>query len=199
MLVLWLIVVLGAIAATVVAAAREEVNTVANLRTRIVARYAAESGLAAARSALRRAFSEARTSEQQVMVFPRVRENFETLGEQPLGPARFQVALVDLNARIDLNQADQVMLQNFLRQFVDQSSAEALAESLLDYRDRDAVPYDRGGETEAYAAAASAFRPANRPLQSLDEVPRVLGFTDDIASAIAPFVTVRGDRTFIRG
>jgi general secretion pathway protein K len=194
MLVLWLIVVLGAIAATVVAAAREEVGTVTNLRARTVARYAAESGVVAARSALRQAFAEAATQEQMVLAFPRLHDEFESLGEQPMGATRFQVALVDLSARIDLNQADQRMLQNFLRQFVDKSRAEALAQSLIDYRDQDAVPYARGAEAEAYAAAGSLFRPANRPLQSLDEVSRILGFTDDIASEIAPFVTVRGDR-----
>jgi len=44
MLVLWLIVVLGAIAVGVGALAREESNVVGNVRTRAAARYAAESG-----------------------------------------------------------------------------------------------------------------------------------------------------------
>jgi general secretion pathway protein K len=194
MLVLWLIVVLAAIAVTVVAAAREEVNTVSNLRARVVARYAAESGVVAARLALSQAFSEATTPEEQILAFPRVRDEFADLMEQPLGPARFQVALVDLSARIDLNQADQTMLQNFLRQFVGQSEAEELAQSLIDYRDQDAIPFPRGGEAEQYAERGSPFVPANRPLQTLEELLRVQGFTDAVADEIAPYVTVRGDR-----
>jgi len=194
MLVLWLIVVLAAIAVTVVAAAREEVNTVSNLRARVVARYAAESGVVAARLALSQAFGEATTPEEQVLAFPRVRDEFEDLTQQPLGPARFQVALVDLNERLDLNHADQMMLQTFLRQFVDQSEAEGLAQSLIDYRDQDAIEFPRGGEAEQYAVGGSPFVPANRPLQTLDELLRVRGFSEAIADEVAPYVTVRGDR-----
>jgi len=194
MLVLWLIVVLAAIAVTVVAAAREEMNTLTNLRVRTVARYAAESGVVAARSALSQAFTDAATQEQMVLAFPRLQTEFESLGEQPIGAARFQVVLVDLNARIDLNQSDPTTLRNFLRQFVDPSTSEELAESLLDYRDQDNVPYPNGGEADAYAAAGSPFTPANRPLQSIEEVLRIRGFTEAVAEEIAPYITVRGDR-----
>jgi general secretion pathway protein K len=194
MLVLWLIVVLAAIAVTVAAAAREEVNTVTNLRVRTVARYAAESGVVAARSALRRAFEGAATQQQMVYAFPRLQAEFESRGEQPIGRARFQIALVDLNGRIDLNQADANTLSNFLRQFEDQSSVDELVESLLDYRDQDAVPYPNGAEADAYASAGSPFTPPNRALQSLDEVLRIRGFTEELAVEIAPYVTVRSDR-----
>jgi type II secretory pathway component PulK len=126
-------------------------------------------------------------------VYPTVVSRLERLGVQALGDARFQVAVVDLNSRIDLNNADEGTLAAFLGTFVGEGEARRVTAALLDWRDPDGVPRPRGAEAEAYAASGSGFAPPNRPLRRLEELPRIVGFTDDIATAIAPYVTVWGD------
>ncbi len=193
MLVLWLIVVLGAIAAGVVASARSEVDVVMNVRSRSVARYAAESGVVAATAQLKRLLRIAATPKEQALVFRRLEELLRELQEQTLGSARFQVTVADLNARIDLNNADEATLLAFLQQFVDERKAEALVDALQDWKDDDDVPRAHGAEAQEYARAGSPFFPPNRPLQRLDELTRIRGFTDSIADVIAPYITVYGD------
>src|SRR2546422_9489105 len=118
MLVLWLIVVLGAIAVGVGALAREESNVVGNVRTRAAARYAAESGVLATRVRLQRALRAAQTPQGSVLVLRRFAEPPASGREEVLGATRFQAVVVNLNARLDLNGADGPMLVAFLGQFV---------------------------------------------------------------------------------
>jgi general secretion pathway protein K len=193
MLVLWLIVVLAAVAAAAVSAVRRQSDVVINLRARAEARAAAESGVVVAVEALRSAFAATRAFEDLPEVFPAVLDRLGRLDEQPLGDARFQVSLVDLNSRIDLNHADAATLATFLGSFVEEDHARALADALIDWRDPDGVPTARGAEAEAYLAAGASFLPPNRPLRRIEELLRVRGFTDSVADAIAPYVTVWGD------
>ncbi len=193
MLVLWLIVILAAVAAVVVTTVRRQSEVVVNLRTQAQARYAAESGVVVALEELRATFAAAQTTDDLVRVFPAVVDRLARLGEQPLGDARFQVTIVDLNGRIDLNAADEATLVTFFGSFVGEGQARQLADALQDWRDRDGVPRPQGAEADAYAMAGSPFAPPNRPLRRLEELTRVVGFTKDIADAVAPYVTVWGD------
>jgi general secretion pathway protein K len=192
MLVLWLIVVLAGVAAVVVTTVRRQLDVVINLRTQAQARYAAESGLVVALEELRATFAAAQTTDDLVRVFPAVVDRLARLGEQPLGDARFQVTIVDLNGRIDLNAADEGTLVTFFSSFVDGGEAQRLADALQDWRDLDVVPRPQGAEADAYAITGSAFTPPNRPLRRLEELTRIVGFTEEITDAIAPYVTVWG-------
>ena len=58
-LVLWMIVILGGIAAAVTAGSRSTTDVTANARSRTIARYAAESGIVAATTALQLAMDGA--------------------------------------------------------------------------------------------------------------------------------------------
>ena len=193
MLVLWLIVVLGAIAVGAGALARGESNVVGNMRTRTAARYAAESGVLATRLRLQRALRSARTFQERVLVFRRLGEPPASRREDVLGATRFQSVVVNLNARLDLNDADGPMLVAFLGQFVGPRKAEALADALQDWRDPDDLVRPNGAEAADYARAGEPFRPTNRPLASLNELTRILGFSDSLAARLAPYVTVRSD------
>lgn len=193
MLVLWLIVVLGAIAVGVGALVRAESNVVLNLRVRTAARYAAESGVVAAKVRLQRALRESQTLRDRIVVFRRLADPAVARREEALGTARFQSVVVDLNARLDLNEADGAMLVAFLGQFVGARRAGALADALQDWRDADDLERPNGAEAAEYARAGSPFRPTNRPLERLNELPRVLGFSDSLAAALAPYVTVETD------
>ena len=193
MLVLWLIIVLGAIAVGVAALTRGEAGLVDNVRTRAAARYAAESGIVAATWRLKQLLRAAETPRDQALVFRRLDRVLADVQQETLGTTQFQVTVADLNARIDLNAADEPTLLAFFRQFVNARAAESLVNALEDWKDADDDTRPQGGEAADYARAESPFRPPNRPLQRLDEVTRIRGFSDSLADRIAPFVTVQGD------
>lgn len=193
MLVLWLIVVLGALAAGVGASMRSEARVVANVRARSAARYAAESGIVAATVRLKAILRAAETPHEQALVFRQLDRLLAQLRDEALGGVRYQVVVADLNARIDLNAADEATLLGLVQQFVGDATGRVLVDALEDWKDGDDVPRPAGAEAAAYVAAGSPFRPANRPLQRLDELTRIVGFTDSIASLLAPYMTVRSD------
>lgn len=192
MLVLWLIIVLGGVAVGVVAVARSQADVARAARARTVGRYAAESGIVSTMATLRDAYETGADPERTVSVFARLRERLATADVQQLGVGRYQVAIEDLSGRIDLNTADYMTLLRFFEGFFGRERATELVAGLIDWRDEDEVPTPGGGEAEAYAEVGSPFRPPNRPLQRLDEITRIRGFTDSIADVIAPHVTVHG-------
>ena len=185
MLVLWLMVVLGVIATAVATASHGETTLVSNLRARVTARYAAESGVALATGRLERLLAEAAR--------PDLDRDFTALREVPFGDARFGVVVVDLNARLDLNRSDPQTLLAFFSQFTDRGRAERVVAALEDWKDADDRPRPRGAEAREYAAARSPFVPRNAPLDRLDDFAHLLGAGDSLAFAVAPFVTVDGD------
>lgn len=162
--VLWLLIVLGAIASEVASRARLEAEIVASVRARAAARYAAESGILAARVEIETLLDSAPGLPERVAVFRGLKERLASLGDVDLGSARFGVAVVDLNARIDLNRADDATLQGLFRQFTTDKRAEE---------------------------DAAALRRA--PVYRLAELAHVPGVDDSLALAVAPYVTVWSD------
>ncbi len=193
MLVLWVIIVLGAVAVGVVSASRAQTDLVDTVRSRTVARYAAESGVAEAVSLLKELYSAAETAEQQARVFSEFYAELARWGERSLGDARYQVAVLDLNSRIDLNNSGEELLLGLFRQFVGETEATALLDALEDWKDEDDEPLPAGAEAAEYARAGSPYRPGNRQLMRLDELARIHGFGDSIAGLLAPHVTVWSD------
>lgn len=192
MLVLWVIVVLGGIAAGVAAWAHQSLDVARTTRTRAVARSAAESGVIAAKARLEELYAESGTPEARAGAFARFDEEVTRAGQRAFGEARYQIAVVDLGSRIDLNQAGAPILVPLFRQVVGEREALRLVAALEDWKDRDRRPRPGGAEAPQYAAAGSPFTPPNAPMLRLDELTRVRGFTDSIADLLAPYVTVLG-------
>lgn len=83
---------------------------------------------------------------------------------ESLGDARFSVVVTNLNARIDLGRTDTATIRGLFEQFIDRSTASEIARDL-----------------------------AEKPLQRLGELALRHEVPEDVASAVAPFVTVWGD------
>ena len=81
-----------------------------------------------------------------------------------LGDAQFGVVAVNLNARIDLGRADTATIRGLFQQFVDRDKAGAIAREL-----------------------------AGQPLQRVGELTLMPDVPDELASAVAPYVTIWGD------
>jgi type II secretory pathway component PulK len=133
-LVLGLLLILGGIATDMARAARLDAGIVESLRARTVARYAAESGIAAGLQ---------------------TKQNLMNIA---LGDARFGVVTTNLNARIDLGHSDSATIRGLFQEFTDESNARAIAREIVDR------PLQRVGEltlipgvTDALAAAVAPF------------------------------------------
>jgi type II secretory pathway component PulK len=161
--VLWLLVLLGAAATEVLAHVRTEGRMVSALESRTIGRYAAESGILMATAAIERRLDSAAEPGDRAAALrdPALRDS---LTDVPLGAARFGVAIVDLNARLDLNRTDERTLRNLFSEFTSPARAEAVVGAIK-----------------------------REPLTRLAELARVPGIDDSLALAVAPYVTVWGD------
>jgi general secretion pathway protein K len=192
-LVLWLVVVLGAVAASIVGSTQSESRILLNARARTLARYAAESGIVAGRALAQQRMTTAYSPAQHVLALNGIDRDFAELQEVPLGNARFSVALTNLSGRLDLNQAEPEALVGLLSQFTTSRAARAIGDALQDWRDADDLVRPQGAEKDAYQRSGSSYVPRNAPLNRLDEFRRVRGVTDSLASVLAPYITVNGD------
>jgi general secretion pathway protein K len=72
-----------------------------------------------------------------------------------------------------------------------------LVEALVDWVDADSQSRPNGGEDIEYGTASPPYRPGNQPLQSVDELRLVKGFTREIVEALRPFVIALPNATEI--
>lgn len=162
--VLYLLVTLGVIAAEVARSARAEAAMVAGMRARSVGRYAAESGIAAGMVRIHQLLDSASSMPERIAVFRRADAALTNDGEAALGSGRFQVSVVNLNARLDLNRAAEGTLRDFFRQFTSRHRADA---------------------------AVAALK--KDPIRRVGELIRLPGMDQALAFAVAPYVTVWSD------
>ena len=162
--VLWLLVLLGVIMTEVASRTRAESALLTSLRSRTVARYAAESGILAATVAIERLLDSTHNPLERASLFRQLDARLASLTDVELGGARFDVAALDLNARIDLNRADIATLRGLFGQFTSDARADTVAAALK-----------------------------VNPIRRLAELSRVPGVDDSLALAVAPYVTVWSD------
>lgn len=109
------------------------------------------------------------------------------------------VAIEDLDGRLDLNRIVDASGENptpyreRLRRLLEQLGAaepEALGDALLDWIDRNDASAATGAESSYYEGLTPPYRAHNAPLDTLDELLLVKGFTPELVEQLTPFVTV---------
>ncbi len=153
-LVLWLVVIMGAVGSAVVRDARGTIALAEASRAAVIARYAAESGVALVSAAMEDTLS---------MLLPGAdRRNWlnglEASGVTDtvvLGDGRFQVVVIDVSARLDVNRASEASLRTWFAGYTSGARAAELARAIR-------VSVDGNGGVDAFRAA--------RPLRSLQEL-----------------------------
>lgn len=162
--VLWILVLLGLAVGELVARARAESRIVATLKSRAVAQYAAESGILVTTTALQTILDSA---SEPIDLAGRT-QHMDTLGRVPgdwaANGAQFGVAVLDLNARLDLGRSDSTALRALFAQFIPAERAGAIVADLRE-----------------------------TPVTRFAELARVPGASDALALAVAPYVTVSSD------
>jgi len=174
-LVLWLVVILGSIAAGIVSATRDSSHLAGNMRARAVARYAAESGIEATVAAIDDSLRLLTDSSARRDFLNALERRNAASAPNMLGDARFAVAALDASARLDVNAAPAENLARLFANFTDPLRARALADAI-----RARI---EPGDTRTIT-----------PLRSLEELREIVG-DDRVLQLSAPYLTVDGDGT----
>ncbi|MCU0627101.1 MAG: general secretion pathway protein GspK [Gemmatimonadaceae bacterium] len=172
-LVLWVLVVLGGIALGVTAATRQGSDATTNLRARVTARYAAESGVVRAVARLERALLEIGSDSVRRRALLNDPSRLVPDDVLPIGEGRVQVAIVDASARVDVNAASESQLAALFARTGPAGEARSAARAIKAHIAGDGVNA--------------------RLLRSLDELRGIDGVSEALASRAAPFLTVDGD------
>ena len=81
--------------------------------------------------------------------------------------------VIDEGGKISINSADEKVIQRLLAR---QKNGDELADALLDYRDSDSTPRERGAEQDYYDRLGTPYTIKNGPLTTVDELMCVKGF-----------------------
>lgn len=180
-LVMWVAVILGVVAASFILERRTETLIVMNSIAMARAEAAADAGVA-------RALSESYRND------PNALDAWKRDGaphDWEFEGMRVRVEMRDESAKIDLNTASEALLRGLLvSSGVADEDANRLLDAILDWRDPDSFKRPNGAEEPDYRAAGLAYRPGNAPFQAMEELQLVLGMRPETYRRIAPSVTV---------
>lgn len=102
-----------------------------------------------------------------------------------------QVTIQDETGKIDLNTAPDALLQGLFKSTgLSEEAGAGLADAVVDWRDADKLKRLHGAEEDEYRAAGKSYVPTNSPFETLDELLRVLGMSQDLYRKLAPALTV---------
>lgn len=123
-----------------------------------------------------------------------LREDWNKVFTLPVEGGFVTIRVVDAQSRFNLNNllasnAPQPAEIGVFRNLLTSLDLDAaLAEALIDWLDGDSTVQPGGAEDLDYLNQDPPYRAANQPLESMDELRRVKGFTDDVVNKLRPFV-----------
>jgi type II secretory pathway component PulK len=182
MLVLWVIVFLTTITTGIALTTRSNSQITGNYRAGVVARYAAESGVTAAVATLEDSLAKLGAGANRLQYLNDLERALGSNEHAALGGGRFEVKLVDVGARLDINAANESALAKLFSYFTDAIAAENTARAIR--------AYIGDPSTQGLQAA--------RTIESLDDAARIPGVSRELLAAAADFITVDGDGTINR-
>ncbi len=108
--------------------------------------------------------------------------------------ASYEVRLESESGRIDINFVQESVLKEVLRSGgLPTEEAESVGDAILDWRDEDDRPRDRGAEAPDYAALPEPVKPRNGRLGSVEELRYVKGVRPEVfRDFLAKVFTVYG-------
>lgn len=178
-LVIWVIALMGVLLGSFALIARTENLESRHLFDSVTARYAARAGLERAVFALRD------PDQTQHWVGDGRPYDFD------FGDAKVRVTLTDESGLIDINTADDMLLQAlFVSVGLDQNHAVALSDAIQDWRDPDDIARPQGAEISDYKSAGLSYGPSNGPFQTISEVQQVMGMSYALYTKIEPAITI---------
>lgn len=198
-LVLWTLVVVGGISLGVTRRTRAAIAVASNARALVAARYAAESGVTMAVRSIEASLAAANDSTARMTLLNNLTQAPFALAVTELGSARVDVAIEDVNAKLDLNFADAEAVAQLLAEFGDAGLAHRSAAAIRRHIGSGVTP-DLLGESFPIGQVRSALlQPAwgggARYLTSLDDLMSIPEVDVPLIARAARHLTVDGDGT----
>lgn len=186
MLVLWVLILLGLIAASFLRDSRLGTNLARNISENAKAEALADAGID--RAMLGLLDGDPATAWRAT----------GTPYRFALGDGIIEVRMVDEGGKVDLNRAPAPILVGLLKGTgLDEDRASGLADAIYDFRDPDHDPRASGAEDADYQAAGLHAGAKDASFDDTEELMQVLGMTREIHAAISPYVTVYSGRSRI--
>ena len=181
LIVLWTLVLISFLVLHLTASGRTEIRIADNLVDNAVAAAAADGGI-----------SEAIFN----LANPRPDQRWRLDGAAHslvIGDSRVTVRLADEAARINPNLASPTLIEALLRAVgSDQATAQRLTVAIADWVGSAATPQPQAVLFAQYRAAGLDYGPPGSPLESLDELGKVLGMTPALLATLRPHLTLYG-------
>lgn len=103
------------------------------------------------------------------------------------------VKAVDLGTMLNINTLSETELKTlFMNLIGDFVKSDALAQSIVDWRDPDDIPRVQGGERDDYIKAGLLRLPSNQQFRDIEELLDVKGMTPEIYALVSPYLTTLG-------
>ena len=178
-LVLWVLSLLTIMAGSFALSMRREAAIVTGIRSNAQAMAVAESGLAVAELMLMNhdQWQRWRTDGSSYQI--------------DYTDSKVRIRLLSETGKIDLNSADQTLLQGLMTYApVEAKLQTKLVSAILDWRDADDLVHIEGAEKKDYKDAGLNYQPRNKPFQSVEELQLVLGMDEQLFNWLENRVTV---------
>jgi general secretion pathway protein K len=178
-IVLWTLVLIGAIGIYLIANARAETSIAHNVRAAASAEALADTGIARA------------VFNQTDPTLPDRWELDGTVHRLPTPSGEIDLRLQDETKKINPNHASDALLAALFEiSGVDRTHARRLGAAIADWVGPDVAPRELGAKLAQYQAAGRNYGPPNAPIESLDELLLVLGMTPGILASVRPYLTI---------
>lgn len=183
LLVLWGLILLGLIAASFLRETRVDTTLARNIMENAKAEALADAGIQRAMLGL---------------LDPEPATTWRADGRLyrfAFGEGEVRIQIQDEGGKINLGQAPPAMLISLFEAVgADSETALRLADEIKDYVDRDHDRRPAGAEDPDYAAANRREGAKDAPFDRKEELMNVLGMTQQLYQAVAPYVTVYSER-----
>jgi type II secretory pathway component PulK len=195
-LVLWTLVVAGGLSLAVSSRTRSAVSVASNARAQVVARYAAESGIIFAVQVIEDSLGTIADSSTRSDFLNALAKPPFAFAQPALEGAQVQVAVEDVNAKLDLNYADADDVARLLSELGDAAAARRTATAIRAHIGTGVTPASpdesfpigqQRGTSRARAAAGARY------LTSLDELSTITDVNHELLERAAPYLSVDGD------
>ncbi|WP_228287995.1 general secretion pathway protein GspK [Thiothrix subterranea] len=177
--VLWMIMVMMTLAASLLYATRTETSMVDYAR----------------RSAQARAVADAAAHYAVMQLFLPNKDRELKLGGTPLlweyEGSKVEIRAVGENGLVDIGFASPPLIRLILKQAgLDESAIERMLDTLEDFRDVDDLKRINGAEDADYDSAGLPFGAKDAPFERIEELQQVLGMTPPLYQALTRLLTV---------
>lgn len=184
--VLWIVLILSLIAATLMASGRLGVMRTRHAVETTQARALADAAVERVVLDLLRAYLSGNLEPRPPSL------------TMSMDGGTVEVAVEDEDGKIDLNQADARLLAGLFAQAgLPAAEASAMADIIADYRDPDGLRRLNGAEDEDYHKLGLSAGAKDASFETVDELLQVIGVTPELFRMVAPALTVYSGRANI--